>query len=350
MKVDTLEKEKIEFEKKYNEIQKYNETLGKIMNEKYEKELSKKIKELNDQFNRTLKEVKDSFNTRLEEMKKLIIYNRKEGNKINIQDNINFINSMNRNINIDSLNKMNFNNNIGATNNNYNNNINNIRNEIYNNSINKEGENNYSNNSFNTKPLNHMKNYTYNNNSNNNNNNLNIINPHTYNINNNIYQIYYSIMPILSNNKQNKNKIDINENYSFECINTNSLHTTINEGENQAKIDLKLKNTGPKPWLEGNAKLIFEYSNFENNKDIMLETQKKGEEKTYRVPFQNLEEYQEGDYQSDLRLNINGQNVGKPIGLIVSIKENNDELMKNKKIVQNFKNEYDLIDYSEENY
>ena len=52
----------------------------------------------------------------------------------------------------------------------------------------------------------------------------------------------------------------------------------------------------------------------------MLEAQKKGEVKKYKVIFGNLGEYQEGDYSSDLRLNINGQNIGKPIKLNISNK------------------------------
>ena len=37
----------------------------------------------------------------------------------------------------------------------------------------------------------------------------------------------------------------------------------------------------------------------------MLEAQKKGEVKKYKVVFGNIGEYQESDYSSDLRLNIN---------------------------------------------
>ena len=153
-------------------------------------------------------------------------------------------------------------------------------------------------------------------------------------------------MPDLHKNNQNiKNP---NENYSYECISGNFLQTTIYEGQNQAQFEVKLKNTGPQPWLKGMAKLIFESSNFENNNDIMLNEQKKGEEKTYKVVLENLKEYQEGDYSSDLRLNINGQNIGKSINLKVSIKEYNNELMKNQKIIQNFKNEFNLVNNSEE--
>ena len=260
-------------------------------------------------------------------MEKSIINNKNEGNNRIIQDNISLINSINRNINNDNLNNINFNNNNEINNSNHFNNVNNIKNDIYKSNANIEGENIYSNNSSNTKPLNDMKKLTYDNNSihNNNKNNINIINPHSYNINNNIYKIYYN-MPIFSKNNQNKK--NINDKYSYECINGNNLQTNIYKGENQAQFNIKLKNTGPQPWLKGMGKLIFESSNFKNNSDIMLDEQKKGEEKTYKVIFENLEKYQEGDYSSDLRLNINGQNIGKPIKLNVSIKTNNNELMK----------------------
>lgn len=330
LRVDTLEKEKNEYENKYKDAQKYNETLGKILNEKYEKEMAKKFKKLNDLFKETLMGVHDSFIKKYKDIERLIINNRNQGKNAKFQDNMNIISDFNRNINNDNSNNINFNNN-NEINNNNDISLNNNSNDILKNSANKREViiNSNNNNSFNPKFINKMKNLTDNSNSNNNinNNNIKIINPHSYNINNNILKIYYNDVPMQNISKNKQHKKNINDIYSYECVNINNLQKTINKGENQTQIDVKLKNTSSQPWPKGKVKLVFEPSNFGNNNDIMLEEQKSGEEKTYTVEFNNLKECKEGDYYSYLSLNINGQNIGKPIKFTIIIKEHNNEIV-----------------------
>ena len=57
----------------------------------------------------------------------------------------------------------------------------------------------------------------------------------------------------------------------------------------------------------------------------MLDTQKSGEIKIYRVLFKNLSVYTEGDYYSTLQFNNNGKNIGKPIKLKVIIENKNNK-------------------------
>jgi hypothetical protein len=186
-------------------------------------------------------------------------------------------------------------------------------------------DNNSNNNS------NEVINYINNNIINNNNNN---------NYNNNLSKTFNS----------NPNKKNINGICSFECMNENSLQKIIEDGTKETEIIIKLKNTSQQAWKKGEAKLVFKSSHFGENKDIILDTQKPDEIKNYKVVFNNLSQYQEGDYKSILRFNINGQNIGKPIKLKVVIEEPKKEKEMNeyKKIVTDFKSKFNLISYSNE--
>jgi len=224
--------------------------------------------------------------------------------------------------------------NIYNNNNNLNNNLNNINNISNNNYINSNNMNNINNNDnrniYNNNNLNNINN-------NNNYNNNNITNN---NYNNNMSKTFNS----------NLNKKNINEIYSFECMNENSLQKNIEEGTNEAEIIIKLKNTSQQTWMKGDAKLVFINSNLGKKMDILLDTQKPGEIKNYKVVFNDLSPYQEGDYKSILRFNINDQNIGKPIKLTVSIEESKKEKEINEvnKIVTDFKNKFDLISFTDE--
>ena len=183
-------------------------------------------------------------------------------------------------------------------------------------------------------------NYINNNNLNNINNNNIINNNNNNNYNNNLSKTFNS----------NPNKKNINGICSFECMNENSLQKIIEEGTNETEIIIKLKNTSQQAWMKGEAKLVFKSSHFGKKRDIILDTQKPDEIKIYKVVFNNLSQYQEGDYKSILRFNINGQNIGKPIKLKVVIEEPKKEKEMNeyKEIVTYFKSKFNLISYSNE--
>jgi len=224
------------------------------------------------------------------------VSNKKEWNKRNMrEENMSFSIISNRNTNI---------------NNNYSNNIYNGSNLSYSNTINII-------NNPQDAPIN--KNEIFNNNKIDNNNNLKNVNNN--NIINNSINNYYNNMSNRFN--YNSNKLNIKGNCPFECINENSLQTTIVEGTNQAEIIIKLKNISQQTCMKGNAKLVFKSSNFGNNADIILNTQNPGEIKKYRIVFNNLSGYPEGDYKSILVFNINGQYIGNPIKLNVVIKDSN---------------------------
>jgi len=341
LKIDTLEKEKSELEKKYIDAQNYNEILEKNLSEKYEKVLKE-----------NLEKVHNSLNKKLEDFK-MVKENKIENMRININRNIDNID------NIDNINNLNNSNNINIPQNVTISNSKEIRNkdEIFNN--NKIYNNNKvinNNKHINNREFVTYERTVYNNGQNIDNNSMNRNNNNFNNINNNNNIIYNNINNFYNNDmskdfKYNSNKINKlskNENYSFECTDEKSLQAVIIDGTDKVEIIISLKNTGQQTWQKGMAKLIFTSSNFEKNDNIMLDTQKPGETKKYRVLFKNLSQYPEGDYFSILNLNINGQNIGNPIEIKVTIKESNQEVMKNKKVITTFKNEYNLINSTEE--
>jgi len=122
-----------------------------------------------------------------------------------------------------------------------------------------------------------------------------------------------------NNNKQEE--INLGKNYSFECININNLTASIFEEQDSANISIALLNNGKQIWPEGITKLIFvEPSTFKTN-DIILNPQKPGEKAIYQVSFNNLRTYPSGYYNSYLRFNINGVNLGQKLKLKTSIIE-----------------------------
>ena len=368
------------------DIKKYNESFEKSLNEKYEKAL----KENNGR-------LQDLYHKKFEEFKTLIIKNKKEWNNRNMREeniSLSFISNRNRNINnnysnninnvdninnIDNIDNLNYSNNINIPqdvvinspreitnkeeifNNNkiYNNNkiinnnkhINNREFVTYERNVYNRGQNIYNNNN----PNNNLNGINNNNNSINNNNINNYNNSHLNNINNNNNIIYNNINNYYNNMSKgfdyNSNKINKNE-YSFECTNEKSLQTIIPEDTSKTEIIIKLKNTSQQEWKKDMAKLVFKDSHFGNTADIMLNTQKPGEIKKYKIVFQNLSVYPEGDYYSILNFNINNKNIGKPIKVKVTIENKNSnkeiEMNKYQKIVTDFKNQFNLINHPDE--
>ena len=143
-------------------------------------------------------------------------------------------------------------------------------------------------------------------------------------------------------NNNNKENIDFhlinieeegdNNKYSCECVNdTLSLVTVINEGTEETKIDLILKNNGKQKWPT-NAKLIYDKESQVNGNDINLQSQNPGEQQNYEVIFKNLNQLPAGEYKSFLFFFANGNPFGKEIILKIIIKQKNNQ---NEEMIQN---------------
>ena len=146
------------------------------------------------------------------------------------------------------------------------------------------------------------------------------------NLNNLMLEQIYSLKYTFDiNNKEIKYeepKININNNYSFLC-NGNNLNSFITKGTENTEIEITLENNGKKDWLP-NAKLVFDNNSHIKSNDIILNPQKCNEEQTYKINFNNLSELNVGKYEIYLWFNINGENIGDKINLMIKVNEDDN--------------------------
>ena len=166
------------------------------------------------------------------------------------------------------------------------------------------------------------------------NDNLNGNNDDNYNNNNN-------------NNNINNNidEQDLNKQYSYERINNLNLAIYIYEGTEKEELKIDLKNNGIKEWPYGKTKLVFDKKCKVIADDIFLEPQKPGENKQYNVIFKDLKNCPVGTYYSYLDFNINGQNIGDRLSIIINIKERQqNEINEHIDQIKEFRENFDLND------
>jgi hypothetical protein len=139
-----------------------------------------------------------------------------------------------------------------------------------------------------------------------------------------IYSLKYSFD---INNKEiiyEEPKINnINKKYSYLCLNRSNLMTFITKGTDNTTIEIALLNDGKMDWLP-NAKLVFDNNSHIKADDIILNPQKCNEEQTYKINFNNLSNLNIGKYECYLWFNIDGENFGDKISLMIKVNENND--------------------------
>ena len=115
-----------------------------------------------------------------------------------------------------------------------------------------------------------------------------------------------------------------NEKYSYLCLNRSDLNSFITKGTENATIKITLKNDGNIDWLP-NTKLVFENnSQIKADDDITLNPQKCNEEETYKINFNNLSKLNIGKYECYLNFNVNGENFGDKIKLMIKVNENDN--------------------------
>ena len=127
-------------------------------------------------------------------------------------------------------------------------------------------------------------------------------------------------IPEMGNNIDNKN--EINENFSYKCINRRELYTIINKGDNKAKIKITLKNNGRLTWPEKRTILCFDrFKNKYIGDQIELSPQKPGEERTYDIILESLQHADPGEYTIILEIYIDDDTIGEQIEAKIIIKE-----------------------------
>ena len=137
---------------------------------------------------------------------------------------------------------------------------------------------------------------------------------------------------------------NINKNYSFLCPNKIDLNSFITKGTENTEIEISLKNDGKINW-PSNTKLVFDNNSHIKSDDIILRPQKCDEEKIYKINFNNLSELNIGKYEAYLWFNINGENFGDKIKLMIKVNEDDNSCK-----IDLFRESYSLSrnDYSDE--
>ena len=115
----------------------------------------------------------------------------------------------------------------------------------------------------------------------------------------------------------------INKESSYLCLNVNDLNSLIAKGTENTTIEITLKNDGKLDWLP-NTKLVFDNNSHIKADDIILNPQKCNEEQTYKINFNNLRNLNVGNYEVFLWFNINGENFGDKINLLIKVNENDN--------------------------
>ena len=140
------------------------------------------------------------------------------------------------------------------------------------------------------------------------------------------------------NNKNNDNDDNMNEKkYSYECLEMNK-ETEIYEGEKYLEIEITLKNNSKLKWPEGVTKLVFDHTSELQGEDTNLDPQGFNERKTYKIKFEDVDQYPYGRYKSSLYFEVNGEQYGEKIDFTIIIKERNEDLDK----INAFRKEYNL--------
>ena len=137
----------------------------------------------------------------------------------------------------------------------------------------------------------------------------------------NLMNIYNKIYSKKSNNNE--------EIYSFECPNKENLTTQIDEGTDNASIEVIIKNSGNKQWPLNLAKLVFDRKKNIIGENVILLPQKPGECKNYIIKFLKLKSFPDGIFSAAFYLEVNGKKYGEKIDWNIIIEEKNKNIKKN---------------------
>jgi hypothetical protein len=156
-----------------------------------------------------------------------------------------------------------------------------------------------------------------------------------------------------NNNNNNNNKDDEfniikmnEEDYSYECINKNELKIEIGEGEDEAKIEVVLKNNKNNKWPMNNAKLTLDNNSNIVGDDVVLEPQDFNQQKNYIFKLKGLSQCSKGEHKLYLFFRVNGEQYGDKIIVTLIIKEkvNKTDGENDKKHIKEFRDLYGLLE------
>ena len=119
--------------------------------------------------------------------------------------------------------------------------------------------------------------------------------------------------------RKEQNDLNSLNDYSYKCINTSSLTSTIFEGTNETEFKIDLENNGNKTWPRDNTLLSFDRESEIISEDIYLESQKPNEQKSYFVKFRYLGQKKVGELRANLHFFINDKEFGEELTLKIRI-------------------------------
>jgi hypothetical protein len=119
--------------------------------------------------------------------------------------------------------------------------------------------------------------------------------------------------------RKEQNDLNCLNDYSYKCINTSSLTSTIFEGTNETEFKIDLENNGKKAWPRDNTFLSFDKESEIISDDINLESQKPKEKKSYFVKFRCLGQKKVGELRANLNFFINNKEIGEQLTLKIRI-------------------------------
>ena len=110
------------------------------------------------------------------------------------------------------------------------------------------------------------------------------------------------------------------EGYLFDCTNILNLVFDIDEGTEEFKFEINLRNIGSKAWGQ-ESKLIVDDSSDVHIDDVILNQQKPNEEKSYMITLENLNNYPVGEYKILFYFCSGGRIYGDEIVATIKKKE-----------------------------
>ena len=116
---------------------------------------------------------------------------------------------------------------------------------------------------------------------------------------------------------EDDNSLDINNDYSYECL-TSNVSISIYEGDEQAILNVILKNNGKLKWSDKSLLVCDKTSQIECNY-IILKPLAPNEQDVITITFNKLNNLKEGKYFSLLNFSIGKNIYGKPLKIDVNI-------------------------------
>ena len=132
-------------------------------------------------------------------------------------------------------------------------------------------------------------------------------------------------------------------------FNKKNLKANIYEGDEEAKIEIILKNNGNEIWPE-DAKLVFDRDSFFSTNEVKLNPQKPGVKAKYHIIFKNLGKYPPKEYKSYLWFYANNEILIGNLTLIIKIEKKKQYNKKDQNLIDKVNEFREIYVLDDKNY